>query len=94
MKFLLCDSSTHAEVVDGLIAEMLRDQDGTHCAEWSGVWASSEHFGVLWESPASDLFGLPSDDPLMSVEDEILDENGLSNWSKVPPSQPPESEEM
>ncbi len=100
-QYLVCFDSTHAEVVDGLCAERLRSELGTHCSCWSGVYSKvgkwgKTYYGIYWGAPVSDLFGFPPSeehpdgDPLLVVEDEILDSEGESNWTLVPPPEPVE----
>lgn len=96
--YLLCDSPEHADVVDQFIMERLRDIDGSKGSQWSGVYTNGTSFGVLWAAPASSLFGVPiaedpeNGDPSVVVEEEAIDENGLSNWHPyIPPA--PEVEE-
>jgi hypothetical protein len=86
--FLLCESPEHAEVVDHLIAERLREVDGSKCSQWSGTYSDGERYGVLWASPASELFGLPYDpitgegDESIVIAEEVFDEeSGESDWS-------------
>ena len=67
--FLVCDSELHAEVVDQLVFAKLQDE-GAAGGFWSGIWTDGTRFGILWEDPVSDLFGLPADFPeLVLVED-------------------------
>ena len=92
--FLICDDSYHAEVVDQLCAERLRVEFDTSCSCWSGVYENGVSFGIYWGHPVSDLFGFPPSedhpdgDPLMVIEDEVLDANGVSNWRLVPSPEP------
>jgi hypothetical protein len=64
MNFLLCDSPEHADAVDSWIMDHLRETDGAHGGSWSGVFVDDSFFpryAVLWDSPASSLFGQPYD---------------------------------
>jgi hypothetical protein len=91
-QFLLCLDEIHAEVVDQFIATKLREEDGSKCSQWSGVWTDGERFGVVWAAPASDLFGTPEDDPSVQLATEIITD-GVSDWEQyVPPAPEPEPE--
>ena len=86
MTYLICESAAHAELVDGLIFARLQDVDNAHGAGWSGVYTDGVRFGVLWASPASDLFGEPELDGLEVVE--------ADDWIPVPPPLPPITDEI
>lgn len=79
--FLVCQDELHGELVDQLIAEKLRDEQGTICSGWSGVWTDGVRHGVLWGSPVSDLFGVPDIDPSLVLVEETED----APWSMVEP---------
>ncbi len=76
MNILLCDSPEHADLVDHLIMERLRDVEGARGGSWSGVfvdYGTPERYAVLWDAPAAALFGQPEDDPeLVIVEGEMI----------------------
>ena len=84
---LVCADELHAEVVDQLVACRLRDECGTICTGWSGVYTDGEQFGILWASPVSELFGVPEDFPELAL---VEDTEGA--WLPVPPPEPDESE--
>jgi len=68
--FLVCDSELHAEYVDALVFLALQERGPTGGVGWSGVWTDGTRYGILWEAPVSNLFGLPEDFPeLVLVED-------------------------
>lgn len=68
--FLLAADENHAEVLDAIVFAKLQDEQGAQGVGWSGVWTDGQRFGILWEAPVSDLFGLPEDFPdLVLVED-------------------------
>ena len=77
MTILICESLAHAELVDALITEAVRDSDGTKCTRWSGCYTDGTRFGVLWGEPASSLFGLLEDGGY-TVEEEA------EGWAEVP----------
>jgi hypothetical protein len=77
MTILICVSLAHAEVVDALITEAVRDSDGTQCTRWSGCYTDGSRFGVLWGEPAASLFRLPEDEELEVVE-------RTDEWAEVP----------
>lgn len=88
-QFIIVESPEHGEVVDGLIADRIREVDGTVCNQWSGVWTDGVQFGVLWGAPASDVFGFPpsaqnpnGDPSLVIVEDKN------DAWEPVPAPEP------
>lgn len=81
--FLECDSAEHADVVDQFIMELLRERDGAQGSRWSGVWTDGVSYGVLWASPASELFGDPESDPSISLFEDIADE-----WEPLPDPDP------
>jgi hypothetical protein len=87
--FLLADDALHGLVVDQLIAERLRDVDGSKCSHWSGVYSDGERFGVLWAAPASSLFGVPitddpeNGDPSLVLAVETFDAEDVSEWQEV-----------
>jgi hypothetical protein len=84
-QYLLCDNETHADVVDQFIADRLRDIDGSRCSAWSGVYTDGERFGVVWGSPASELFGAPGEDQSVVIAEDSGD------WARyVPPAPEPE----
>ena len=85
--FLLCDSPEHAEVVDQLIMERLRDVDGNKGAQWSGVYTDGTRYGVLWASPASELFGNPEEDPSLQLATEVITD-GVSDWGQLEAPEP------
>ena len=80
MSILICESLEHAEVVDAIIAEAVRDWDGTHCTRWSGTFTDGTRFGVLWGEPATSLFGLPE-------EGGYSIEESSEGWTEVQPEQ-------
>jgi len=84
--FLRCDSLAHAEVVDQLVCLSLRERDGSQGSQWSGVYERAGAFGVLYASPASELFG---DEIADRIETEVIDENGDTDWVEVEPVAPP-----
>lgn len=86
--FLICDDEIHAEVVDNFIAARLHDVDGSKCSAWSGVFTDGTRYGVLWDSPASDLFGLPEDFP----ELVLATETEVDEWELAEPA-PAEDDE-
>ena len=99
--FLICEDDLHAEAVDQLIMEALRDRDLAQGNTWSGVFTNGEVFGVLWASPASGLFGSPiteenpEGDPDLVIVEEVITGEGeaaASDWSAVPPPEPSEGE--
>lgn len=68
--FLVAADENHAEVLDAIVFAKLQDEQGAHGVGWSGVWTDGTRFGILWEAPVSDLFGLPEDFPeLVLVQD-------------------------
>lgn len=88
-RFLICDSFAHAELVDGMICEYFRAEDGNKGSRWAGVSERDDGtFGVEWEDQLSPVFG---DDPLLVIDEEVLDgegEEAVSNWQPVPPPEP------
>ena len=90
-QFLVCDNELHAEVVDQLIMESLRDAYGTKGNTWSGVYSDGDNFGVIWASPASGLWGAPfsSENPdgdmALIILDETVNSEGIGSWSQVVP---------
>lgn len=95
--FLLCDNEVHADFVDKFIMDELRERDGSKGSSWSGVFTDGTRYGILWGQPASSLFGQPitvdpeDGDPSVVLVDEVLDEDGISNWTAYVP--PPEQEQ-
>lgn len=87
-QFLLCDDAIHADVVDQLIAERLRDIDGSKCSGWSGIYTDGARFGVLWANPASALFGTPEEDPSIVLATEVIGLDGVSDWTDYVPPEP------
>lgn len=85
--FLLCDSPEHAEIVDQLIMERLRDVDGNKGSQWSGVYTDGARYGVLWASPANELFGVPDEDPSLQLATEVITD-GVSDWGQLEPPDP------
>lgn len=85
--FLICDDELHAEVVDQLVAQSLREAYGTTCTAWSGVYTDGTRFGILWAAPASDVYGLPEEGESLLLAEEVLTD-GVSNWQVVPPPEP------
>lgn len=94
MKFLICQDEVHADLVDHLIMDMLREKYGARGSNWSGIFyeESKDRYAVLWGSPVSDLFGPEDVDPsLVVVEGELVVRNDkgqvvLGTWeSWVPP---------
>lgn len=81
--FLVCISADHAHLVDQLVAEKLRDECGTHCTGWSGVYTNGTDYGILWASPVSDLFGVPEDFPELVLVEDLNDE-----WVTLPEPEP------
>jgi len=79
--FLLCLDEIHAEVVDHFIAARLHDVDGSKCSVWSGVFTDGTRYGVLWDSPVSELFGLPEDFPELVLAEEAVE----NEWLQVVP---------
>lgn len=71
MKFLICEDADHAAAIDAMIFDHLRDQDGARGGSWSGVYTDGTRYGVLWDSPASGLFGDPATDPSIVVFDDV-----------------------
>jgi hypothetical protein len=84
--------------VDQLVFAMQQDTQGALGNGWSGVYVKpgllSNTYGVLWGAPVSALFGYPPSeehpdgDPSVVLENEILDENGESNWGPLPEPEP------
>lgn len=66
-KYLICLDEVHAGVVDQFIAAWLHDIDGSQCSSWSGVFTDGTRYAVLWDTPASNLFGLPEDCPELKL---------------------------
>lgn len=95
--FLLCDDEVHADFIDKFIMDELREIDGAHGTSWSGIYTDGERYGVLWEAPASSLFGLSitddpeNGDPSVVLATEEIDEEGLSNWEQYIPPAPDEA---
>ena len=96
---LVCDSLAHAQLVDALAMDFLRDM-GYIGAEWSGILVlpgdPADTYGILWESPIVGLYG-PAEDPdtgeqLLPVVEEVitLDAEGIeqSNWVRLPAPEP------
>ena len=85
--YVLVDSPEHGETVDSLIAARLRDEEGTHCNRWSGVYTDGERFGVLWGSPATDIFGHPpsAENPDGDPALVLVEESAPGEWSEVLP---------
>lgn len=95
--FLLADSAEHADFLDHFIMDELRAKDGANGSSWSGVFTDGIRYGILWDTPASSLFGQPvtpdnpNGDPSVVVVSEILTESpdGLtSDWYPLPPVAP------
>lgn len=85
-QILVCDSLTHAAVLDAAIWYYFVDRDSSKGSQWSGVFAKpgalSDTYGVCWdETQLREVFG---DDPLLTIEDEEIDEAGESNWQPLP----------
>jgi hypothetical protein len=87
-QYIVCDSLEHAQLVDYAIFTFLNDRDGTQGTCWSGVWVKpgtlSDTYGVLWGAPGSDLFGTPEEEALLTIDTEVIDEDGNSNWVPLP----------
>lgn len=79
--FLLCDSAEHAEIVDQLIMEYLRERDHSLASEWSGIYTNDNAFGVLWSSCLIDLFGDPTTDQTLTIIEDTE-----ANWSRLEPA--------
>ena len=86
--FLLCDSAEHADVVDQFIMESLRDRDNAQGSSWSEVYTNGTLFGVLWASPASELFGNPEDDPAIVLFVDTDDDWSLLDLTLDTPVDP------
>lgn len=85
-QLLLCDSLAHAAICDQLICAFFQDRDGNLGSQWSGIFAKpgmlADTYGVCWdETQLREVFG---DDPLLTIEDEEIDETGESNWQPLP----------
>ena len=88
--FILCDSADHANTVDTLIMDFLRERDNAKGGQWSGIFVRDDGiFGILWDSPGSDVFGNAEDDPLIILDEEVVAEDGASNWSTFVPDPEP-----
>lgn len=83
-QYLVCVDELHAEFVDALVMERLREIDGNRGSQWSGVFTDGTRFGILWAAPVSDLFGDLIEDG-ETVAEEVVDEAGNSNWTLVVP---------
>jgi hypothetical protein len=84
--FLVCDSELHAECVDALVFLALQEHGPTGGGGWSGVWTDGQRFGILWEAPVSNLFGLPADFPELVLVEDTADE-----WTFAMPEAQPET---
>ena len=91
-QFIKCDSVPHAEAVDALILDRLREVYGNRGSCWSGIWAKAGPiYGVYWGNPASAVFGHtpseehPDGDPALVIIDEVVDADGNSDWTLVVP---------
>jgi len=80
---LLCQDELHAEVVNALVLESLRD-NGVVAGAWSDIYTDGERFGIIWVAPVSDIFGSPEDvqSGLVVVEDAD------DSWEVVLPEPP------
>lgn len=87
-KFLVCDSLVHAAVADEMACAFFVDTDGNKGSAWSGVFSKpgllSDTYAIAWEPQLAAFFGEPLNDPSMSIEDEVIDQNGESNWQDLP----------
>jgi hypothetical protein len=72
--FLVADSENHAEILDQLVFLALQENGPTGGGGWSGVWTDGERFGILWEAPVSDLFGVPEDFPELVLVEDVNEE--------------------
>lgn len=89
LRFLVADSFEHAEVLDGLVCEYLRDIDGNRGSRWSGVWSDGLRYGIVWPEPFHDLYDTESE-----IVENTLDEDGEWLWWEVPPPEPVPTEEL
>lgn len=82
--YLICLDELHAEFVDELVMERLRDLDGNKDSQWSGVFTDGTRYGILWAAPVSELFGdLVADGE--TIAEEVVDAEGVSDWQLVVP---------
>lgn len=72
--FLVAADENHAEVLDAIVFAKLQDEEGAQGVGWSGVWTDGQRFGILWEAPVSDLFGLPEDFPELVLVEDVNEE--------------------
>ena len=94
-QFLIVDSPEHGEVADEWVCNLLRENFGTICNCWSGIWVKpgllSDTYAIYWGAPVSQLFGdppsedNPDGDPLLNIVEETFDANGESEWQLLVP---------
>lgn len=69
-QILLCESPSHADLVDQLVFARIQDEERAMGNRWSGIYTDGTRYGILWADPASSLFGVPEDFPELSLVDE------------------------